>query len=1037
MKRYNRLLMLLFATLTVTSVSAQYAPILWDTSGVNLRQGHHTQWDRAGAHDPVTGDMVYTWSDCREGYRDVYAQKIDVNGNVQWDEGGKLIISDVGRQEDPEVIYVGDGNWIISWIDFRNAPANCYSGDVYAQKVDSDGDPLWNPAGLLVNINPEGQINLHLISDGTGGLLVFWQGYYPEYTIDNIYAQHVLSNGEVDPAWPTDGLVVIHEISGQEELTVCTDGQGGAIVAWEDQRSVTSTGKDIYAQRVTPDGSLLWALEGAPICTLDSYQRDPELCQDGEGGAYIVWEDTRWDPYHGDLYFQRINSLGNPVYEDTGRVLCNANMEQRYCQIMYSDDGGAIFTWQDYRLDPYCTVSDIYTQKVDPSGNYLWGNNGLLVCNADEMQGYPHLTTDGTGGAIIAWEDQREFGNPWYSDVYVQRISSTGTPLWTANGVVVCDAIHWQRSVTLKPDGNQGAFFFWADIRSGSTGLYLQHHNSAGVPQLPQNGLQIHSGIDYSISNPQMIPVGNGERILVVWMDNRYGWNTCLVLQIIDSEGNSYLEENGVPLCTPDTTGYMDDLQLISDLQGGALLVWKDNRISNQGFNQIFAQRLESDGSSTWIPGGVHIFPIIEEQERPYIAGDENGGAFVAWSGIVPGPSYMRIYAQHLDASGNQTWRPPVQVSADTLEDICRSAVPDGEGGVIIAWYGGVYGDYNVFAQKLDANGNALWQAGGLEVCNAQGNQRLPNVIPDGSGGAVFAWEDRRNFVDRNIFAQRVDRFGNLVWADSGLVICDAPNNQQGIQMESDSAGNIFIIWADYRSDVDSDVYVQKVTPSGQLLFPINGISICDDEGEQSYPKMISDTEDGVYIAWQDDRNYFTAVSDIYCTHINGNGEFPDPVWVENGNIVNSEIYWQWYPAIVSDGDGGAIVAWEDGRASEHEFVFNLFMQRVNDFSTSVEPEEPDPVPVKFSLEQNYPNPFNPATRIRYNLSHTSHVTLAIYDILGRKVHTLQNQVMTSGSHQVIWDGKNSSGTYASSGIYFYKLDVGGDSKIRKMVLLK
>ena len=209
---------------------------------------------------------------------------------------------------------------------------------------------------------------------------------------------------------------------------------------------------------------------------------------------------------------------------------------------------------------------------------------------------------------------------------------------------------------------------------------------------------------------------------------------------------------------------------------------------------------------------------------------------------------------------------------------------------------------------------------------------------------------------------------------------------------------------------------------------------------DQTVPRMVSDSEDGVYIVWQDGRGFETSMDDIYCSHIVGSGELADPQgwsWHENGNVVCDAVFWQKIPAIATDGDGGGIVAWQDSRASGKEHVYNLFMQRINDRTTSPVKEKSQPVPTKFSLEQNYPNPFNPSTRIRYNLSHTGHVKLMIYDILGRRVRTLQNQVMTSGSHEVIWNGKNSSETDVSSGIYFYQLKVGDDAKIRKMVLLK
>ena len=94
--------------------------------------------------------------------------------------------------------------------------------------------------------------------------------------------------------------------------------------------------------------------------------------------------------------------------------------------------------------------------------------------------------------------------------------------------------------------------------------------------------------------------------------------------------------------------------------------------------------------------------------------------------------------------------------------------------------------------------------------------------------------------------------------------------------------------------------------------------------------------------------------------------------------------------------------------------------------------------PETFALQQNYPNPFNPETTIRYQLPKAGQVTLTIYNTLGQEVRTLVNQNQTSGSYSVVWNGKNAAGELASSGMYFYKLQV-GESLIatRKMLYLK
>jgi hypothetical protein len=100
-------------------------------------------------------------------------------------------------------------------------------------------------------------------------------------------------------------------------------------------------------------------------------------------------------------------------------------------------------------------------------------------------------------------------------------------------------------------------------------------------------------------------------------------------------------------------------------------------------------------------------------------------------------------------------------------------------------------------------------------------------------------------------------------------------------------------------------------------------------------------------------------------------------------------------------------------------------------------------LPRQFRLNQNYPNPFNPITVIEYELPEKTHITLAIYDILGREVRTLVNGAEYAGYKSVVWDGKNSSGKIASAGIYIYVLRAWSQEskkmhhKSRKMVLLR
>ena len=89
-------------------------------------------------------------------------------------------------------------------------------------------------------------------------------------------------------------------------------------------------------------------------------------------------------------------------------------------------------------------------------------------------------------------------------------------------------------------------------------------------------------------------------------------------------------------------------------------------------------------------------------------------------------------------------------------------------------------------------------------------------------------------------------------------------------------------------------------------------------------------------------------------------------------------------------------------------------------------------LPQNFELFQNYPNPFNPSTVIRYQVVGTTHVRLAIYDVLGREVATLVNEEKTAGTYEAIFNASN-----LSSGVYFYRLEADGFIETKKMVLLK
>ncbi|MEW6553778.1 MAG: IPT/TIG domain-containing protein, partial [Actinomycetota bacterium] len=237
-------------------------------------------------------------------------------------------------------------------------------------------------------------------------------------------------------------------------------GSGGAIITWQDYRS----GKwDIYAQRVNASGTPQWTADGVGIRTASSINAaSPHITSDGSGGAIITWQDYRSGKW--DIYARRVDASGTPQWAADGVGLRTAAAGSTdYPQITSDGSGGAIITWQDYRSGKW----DIYARRVDASGTPQWAADGVgLRTAAANGAASPQITSDGSGGAIVTWQDYRS-GSKY--DIYSQRVDHEGNPLWDADGVGLRTAAANDASYAqVAPDSSGGAIVTWRDERSGS-----------------------------------------------------------------------------------------------------------------------------------------------------------------------------------------------------------------------------------------------------------------------------------------------------------------------------------------------------------------------------------------------------------------------------------------------------------------------------------------------------------------------------------------------------------------------------------------
>jgi hypothetical protein len=449
-------------TLTIGLVSAFGTP-LWQEDGVSVSVASQSQSDPQIASDG-SGGAIVSWKDYRSGYNyDIYAQRVDSNGDVLWLTDGVTISEAFRSQENPQIISDGFGGAIVVWEDTRLVDGD---PDIFAQRVDGDGNTLWTDDGVSLCISSNTQWRPQIAPDGIGGAIVTWDDH--RGTSKDIYAQRVDSNGNT--LWQINGVSISVATNDQAKPQIVSDGSSGAIITWTDTR-LGSSNYDIYAQRVYSDGTVAWTDNGVSLCVASGIQSGPRIVSDGAGGAIVSWGDHRPAAHQNDIYAQRVDGQGNTLWYTDGVSLCVASWSQAVTSIAPDGSGGAIVAWEDARRSAGSNY-DIYAQRVDGDGNALWQTDGVSLTAASNDQEDIQIVPDGLGGAIVVWKDERSDS---YGDIYAQRVDSDGNVLWQTDGVSLCVASYDQIDPRLVSDGLWGAIVTWEDNReNGFRDIYAQ-----------------------------------------------------------------------------------------------------------------------------------------------------------------------------------------------------------------------------------------------------------------------------------------------------------------------------------------------------------------------------------------------------------------------------------------------------------------------------------------------------------------------------------------------------------------------------------
>jgi len=253
---------------------------------------------------------------------------------------------------------------------------------------------------------------------------------------------------------------------------------------------------------------------------------------------------------------------------------------------------------------------------------------------------------------------------------------------------------------------------------------------------------------------------------------------------------------------------------------------------------------------------------------------------------------------------------------------------------------------------------------------------------------------------------------------------------------------------------IEADVYCYVNHPDGSAY---TGLVIYADSSIGTYIKMTADFDAVPYPRIRLFNNRFNFSTFTYSFDYSYKADsIPGGIPTENGwhkmkvevKTLNADstAFWCYFDGQLL-GTVPAIDSGED-RMSSGKYGVYVFQNgfplpgyfdniTVNSLVTSVDDNSNTLLPDGFYLEQNFPNPFNPETRIAYQISSDDYVTLAIFDLLGRKIKTLVSKEQSAGSYKVTWDGTDELGNSVPTGIYLYTLSTENFTSGKKMILLK
>ena len=429
------------------------------------------------------------------------------------------------------------------------------------------------------------------------------------------------------------------------------------------------------------------------------------------------------------------------------------------------------------------------------ASNAQWTNfpdPPLAICAAANEQNAVKAVSDGADGWYVLWLDGRVSNSK--DEVYGQHVDADGVALWEADGrQLIADPIKKVSDFAFCLTGSGSLFIAW--VHDTDT-LKAQLLDAAGAPTWPQPAL-VAGRVDangYNIGAPRVLAKGDGA--FVTWMPTHQGANAVVAYNVVDGTGGVLLGFNGTYI---PSSGYAAN-GVNPDGSGGMFIHWATANALGAG---IRVRRVDANGALRWVDNVAPTTGSAGISDGEYTAvHDGTDGLVVVWNNAAD------VLMSRVDTSGVLTWSPAIKPVCVQASSQRRPTVVAQGGHLYFSWSDGrpPADNYDLFAQKMDLNGDPLWTVDG--VLAIQESSYIPHarIAPTPDGGAYVVHKASGGFK-----AMLLNSAGVPVW-DPAYKMTEASNAPfyGDLCMLPTSDGSAVIFWATQ----GDNIYGTHIDPS-------------------------------------------------------------------------------------------------------------------------------------------------------------------------------------------------------------------------------